>query len=324
MPVAQAPSGRVVVGRDRIGGRVKAAALAGVLTVLAVGPGGPATAQTYLPDVIQLPAGWQPEGIAVGGAGRTMFSGSRATGDIVAVDIVTGAVRLAVDAPEGRAALGLEQDRFGRLWVAGGATGQAYVYAPDGTTLAVYQLGDQPTFINDVVVTRDAAWFTDSQKPVLYKIPIGLDGSLGQPVVVPLTGDYVHQPGFNLNGIDVTPGGRWLLAVQSNTGRLFRIDPATGEATLVDLGGVVLTAGDGILVQGRTLYVVQNRLNKVSVFELDPRTFASGRQTGEITSPNFDVPTTVASLGNRLYLVNARFTTPATPTTPYTMVAVRR
>ena len=290
--------------------------------VLAVLPAPPAAGQTYMPDVISLPAGWQPEGIAVSGSGRTMLSGSRATGDVVAVDIVTGRLRLVVDAPAGRTATGLEEDRFRRIWVSGGATGQAYVYAANGTTLAVYQLGEAPTFINDVVITDDAAWFTDSNKPVLYKIPIGWDGSLGQAVTVPLTGEYVHTPGFNINGIDETPDGRWLLAVQSSTGLLYRIDPNTGEATVVDLGGEVLTNGDGILVQGRTLYVVQNRLNKVSVFELDPRTWASGHKTGELTSPNFDVPTTIASLGNRFYLVNARFTTPATPTTPYTMVAV--
>jgi len=153
-------------------------------------------------------------------------------------------------------------------------------------------------------------------------VPIALDGTLGQPLTVPLSGDYVHAAGTNLNGIDLTADGRWLLAVQSNTGILYRINPATGHATRVDLGGVVLTAGDGILVVGRTLYVVQNRLNKIAVFELDPRTWTSGVKTGELTSPNFDVPTTVAGLGTRLYLVNARFTTPATPTTPYTIVSI--
>jgi hypothetical protein len=36
------------------------------------------------------------------------------------------------------------------------------------------------------------------------------------------------------------------------------------------------------------------------------------------------VPTTVAAFGNTLYLVNARFSTPATPQTPYWITAVRR
>ena len=41
-----------------------------------------------------------------------------------------------------------------------------------------------------------------------------------------------------------------------------------------------------------------------------------------ITSPRFDVPTTVARFGNRLYLPNARFTTPPTPSTPYSVTQV--
>ncbi len=56
--------------------------------------------------------------------------------------------------------------------------------------------------------------------------------------------------------------------------------------------------------------------------DLNPRRFTSGTVAGELTSANFDIPTTIASLGNRLYLVNARFSTPPTSTTPYAMVAV--
>ena len=79
----------------------------------------------------------------------------------------------------------------------------------------------------------------------------------------------MHQPGFNLNGIARTPDGEALLVVQSNTGLLFRVDPATGEATTVDLGGTLLSNGDGLLVVGRTLYAVQNAMNRVAVVELN-------------------------------------------------------
>ena len=105
--------------------------------------------------MIALPAGWLPEGIAKG-PGTTMFSGSRATGDVIAVNVATGTTRLAVDAPAGRSATGLEQDRWGRLWVSGGATGQGYVYAADGSPVATFSFGTPPTsFINDVVITRE-------------------------------------------------------------------------------------------------------------------------------------------------------------------------
>ena len=313
----------MAVGEVTVRQWFRRAAVAGLLTAMALVPWSPVSAQTVLPEVIALPNGWQPEGIARG-PGATMYSGSRATGDVIAVNVVTGQTRLVVDAPPGRTAAGLEQDRWGRLWVSGGATGQAYVYAPDGTPLATFQLGTPPsTFINDVVITREAAWFTDSQDAALYRIPIDRRGVIGEPQRVPLTGEYQHQPGFNINGIDATPGGRWLIVIQSNTGFLYRVDPGTGEATRIDLGGATLPNGDGILVDGRRLYVVQNRLNQVAVVELDPRTYASGEVVRTLTSPNFDVPSTVASFGNRLYLVNARFTTPAGPTTPYTMVAIR-
>ena len=149
-------------------------------------------------------------------------------------------------------------------------------------------------------------------------------GSLADPgdvEVVPLGGDYVHQPGFNLNGIARTPDGDALLVVQSSTGLLFRVDPSTGEATTVDLGGTLLSNGDGLLVVGRTLYAVQNAMNRVAVVELN-KAGTEGEVTGFLTDPRFDIPTTVAAFGNRLYLPNARFTTPPMPTTPYNAVGI--
>jgi sugar lactone lactonase YvrE len=181
-----------------------------------------------------------------------------------------------------------------------------------------------PSFVNDVIVAPDAAWFTDSLNPVLYKVPLDRHGGLpdqDEVVTVPVTGDLVFQEGFNVNGISRTPDGKGLLLVQSNTGRLFRVDPADGVTTEVDLGGESLPNGDDILLSGRTLYVVQNQLNQVAVVRLD-RTGNSGTVVERVTDPRFDVPTTVAAFANRLYLTNARFGTEPTPTTPYTAVAI--
>jgi sugar lactone lactonase YvrE len=140
---------------------------------------------------------------------------------------------------------------------------------------------------------------------------------------VPLTGDYVHQPGFNANGIARTPDGTALLIVQSATGLIFRVDPATGVTSTVDLGGYVVTNGDGLLVIGHTLYAVQNQLNKVAVFELNGAG-TTGSLVDTLTDPRFDIPTTVAAFGDRLYLPNARFSTPPTPDTVYTANAINR
>jgi sugar lactone lactonase YvrE len=174
-----------------------------------------------------------------------------------------------------------------------------------------------------VVLTDEAAFFTDSSKAVLYEIPFGPHGELPATfTTIPLTGDFLLTPGaINANGIAETPDGRALLIVQTNTGTLFRVDPATGVTKQVDLGGEVLTGGDGILVEGNRLYVVQNRLNTIGVFQLD-RSGATGTLVTKVTDPRFDVPTTVAPFGDRLYLPNARLGTPPTPEAPYNAVAI--
>jgi hypothetical protein len=130
-------------------------------------------------------------------------------------------------------------------------------------------------------------------------------------------------PGFNLNGIDATADGKTLVVVQSATGKLFRVTAATGATKTIDLGGATVTNGDGLLLVGRALHVVQNRDNKISVVTLR-RGLASGAVTRAITDSDFDVPTTVDRLGNRLYAVNARFGTTPGPDTPYSVVQVRR
>ena len=61
--------------------------------------------------------------------------------------------------------------------------------------------------------------------------------------------------------------------------------------------------------------MVQNRLNQVAVVKLNRRGTA-GQLVDTLTSPEFDVPTTVAAYKGSLYLPNARFSTP--PTRPPT------
>jgi sugar lactone lactonase YvrE len=274
------------------------------------------------PEEIALPDGHMPEGIEV--AGNTFYSGSRRDGSVYAGDVRTGEGAILVPGVAGRVATGLKIDR-GRLFVSGANTGNAYVYdAKTGAELASYAFATAPTFINDVVVTKDAAWFTDSQKPVLYRVPLGPGGEPGTTfTTVPLTGDYVHQAGFNVNGIDARPDGKTLVIVQSSTAKLFTVttDGVTDEIELAD--GATAANGDGILLDGRVLWVVQNQLNRVAKFKLSAQ-FDSGRLLTLITHPRFDIPTTVAERGKFLFLVNARFSTPPTPDTPYWITAVEK
>ena len=294
----------------------------GALAALALGGAQAATPKAF-PETIPLPNGFQPEGIAIGG--NTFYVGSIPTGAIYRGNLRTGKGAVLVPGEAGKAAIGLSLDR-GRLFVAGGSTGEGYVYdARTGRELARYVLTTGATFVNDVVVTRTAAWFTDSVNQVLYRVALGPAGrpGPGSPVQpIPLTGDIQYTTGFNANGIDATPNGKQLVIVQSNTGKLFTVTPA-GVTREIDLGGGSVPNGDGILLAGKILYVVQNRDNKIARIALDPR-LRSGRITGYLTDPDFRVPTTIDDHGRRLYAVNARFGTPPTPTTDYDLVQLRK
>lgn len=274
------------------------------------------------PKRIDLPDGFQPEGIAT--AGERFYVGSIPTGAVYRGNLRTGRGALLVRAREGRSAIGLKADR-GRLFVAGGETGKAFVYdAEAGRPIATFRLSSGGSFINDVVVTERAAWFTDSFKPVLYRLALrenGRPGPRSDVETVALTGEYVHQPGFNVNGIDADPDGT-LVIVQSSTGTLFTVTSA-GVTKKIDLGDGSVPNGDGILLDDSRLYVVQNQLNVVAKIELEDD-LSSGRIVRRITDRSLDVPTTIADRGNRLYAVNARFGTPATPTTDYWITQLRK
>ena len=281
------------------------------------------SAAAAFPQVIQLPRGFQPEGIEVG-RGTTFYVGSVANGAIYRGDLRSGNGAVLVAGQVGKAATGIELDRFNRLFVAGAGTGDAYVYnARTGALLRMYDFASADTFINDVVVTRSAAYFTDSRKAVLYVVPIGTGGALGEFRTLSLSGDFALGSGFNLNGIDATPNGKTLVAVQTNTGKLFRIDPGSGATRTISLGGESLPNGDGILLTGKRLYVVQNQLNRVAVVSLAAN-LSSGRVITRLTDPDFAVPTTIDDHGRRLYAVNARFGTPSPSTAEFQVVQLAK
>lgn len=278
-----------------------------------------------LPSRIDLPDGFQPEGIASGPRHR-LYVGSLADGTILKVNPANGAVRTLVPGVVGKAALGLEVDWRGRLWVAGGGGQEVRVYSTrTGALLKTYTF---PTagFLNDLVVTRRAVYVTDSVNQQMGVIPLGRHGRLKDPSkakVRALTGDIVYAPGFNANGIARKAG--WLVIVQTNTGKLFRVNPRTGVTKAINLHGLDVTNGDGLTIRGRWLYVVRNFDNKVDVYKLGPR-LLSARFKGSITKtgPNgLDVPTTAAFSLGKLWAVNARFTTAPTPTTDYWITKLR-
>jgi hypothetical protein len=192
--------------------------------------------------------------------------------------------------------------------VAGGASKGIYVYDSEtGEDVADFSIPDAG-FINDVVLTRKAAYFTDSLVQRFYRVKIGRHGRLSEPRIVPITGDFVYTEDFNANGIEEVGNGRRLIMVKSNTGQLFSVKPRSGRSREIELDGTVVN-GDGLLLRGKTLYVVRNRDNRIAVVDLR-RDLREGEIEEELTDPLLDVPTTIAPFGRFIYAVNARFERP--------------
>ncbi len=191
-----------------------------------------AAANDSFPKIIQLPNGWRPEGIAAG-KGNDFYVGSLANGAVYKGDLRTGVGAILVPGQTGRLTVGLKySERSKLLFTAGGGAGVARVFSGEtGAEVATIPLSGAPAFINDVVVTREAAYFTNSQKPEVYKVLLANNGELTNPVQVQtltLSGDWQQVTGFNANGIDATNNGKQLIVVNSTTGLLYTVDPNSG------------------------------------------------------------------------------------------------
>ena len=277
-------------------------ALPTLVLVLSAVMAGSISAAAY-PDRLELPDRFSPEGIATG-RGHTFYAGSLAGAGIVRGDYRTGEAEPLVTV--GGPFVGMKVDARNQLWVAGGPAGSGHVFDADsGATLTTFQFTTEASFVNDVVVTGAAAWFTDSFRGVIYRVDLGT-GAISE---LDLTALAPAAAGvFRLNGIDATPNGKTLVAVNSTDGELYRIDASTEVVTTIELG-VSLNA-DGLLLDGHTLYAVRNQGN-VAVIEL-ANDLSSGMVVDQLTG-DLDVPTTVARFGSSLYVVNARFRPPGTP-----------
>jgi hypothetical protein len=276
---------------------------------------------------IELPNGFFPEGIE-SGRGTSFFVGSLIDGAIWRGDLRTGSGAVLAPGETGQVSVGIAYEASrDRLWVAGGGpgfglgVGDVRVYdASSGALLATFFPPGDVGALNDVAITHDAVYVTDSFKAQLVVIPLPADGSLPSEdaaKLLPVSG-VTQTGGPNLNGIVAKSGV--LLVAETSTGKLFRVDPDTGIAAAVDLGGELLPGPDGLELRGNTLYVVGGGL--VTVVRLGAR-LASGVVLGVITDPGepnnplLDVPTTATVAAGRLWVVNARFTTPPTPDTEY-------
>src|SRR5215218_1710948 len=277
-------------------------------------------------QVIILPGATSAEGIAAG-RGAIFYAGDLFAGDIFRGNIQRGTAELFIDAPAGRMAVGMAADlRHDLLFVAGGFTGQAYVYdTRTGATVATYQFGAPPaTLVNDVALTKRGAWFTDSAQAQLYFVPVSRAGVPGSSFsTLTLSGPAADTSGeVNLNGIQATASGKTLIVAHSANGQLYTVDPITGASATI--AGVSVPNVDGLLLEAGRLWAVQNFSNQVARIRLDPH-LTSGVVEEVITSELFQVPTTAARFGSRLAVVNAKFDTGIPPTADqYEVILVDR
>jgi sugar lactone lactonase YvrE len=295
------------------------------------------------PSEIDLPDGFFPEGIAVG-QGSTFYVSSIATGSIYKGDLRTGEGEVFTEPTGPFTTLGLDIDPKNRVWVAGAASGTGRVYhGTTGELLAAYVFTDPgASLINDVIVTLDAAWFTDSGTQncdpnipglcfagttTIYKVTLEPGGRLpdatdpGAVEAIPVGVPDVYFS--NLNGIETMPGNAELVVVHNELGSLFRVNPTSGEATLLygPPHDEPLMGADGMTRLGSTLYVVENAAARIAVIQIDPAT-GMGALQEVLPVPGAQTPTTAALFGAAVYTVDARLATPFVG--PYKVFRVER
>lgn len=273
---------------------------------------------------IYLPPSVQVEGI-VHAAGTNFFVSDIRSAAIFLVDIDSGLVTTAIPPAQNRTALGMYVSR-GRLFVArGGRIGFGNGPGPSPPLLDVYDIATGTVLascpvnagaaVNDVAVDPDFAYYTDSLLGVVYKLRLARLGAceiekirLPRPFfkrTFELSAD-----GIRANGIIKYKQG--LVVANFGLATLFFIDLLNGNKgqQLLPIGS--LAGPDGLEIDrrkgGSLLYVAQPGENLVSVWKLsiDNRR-VSANFVRNITSGEFEAPTTVALSGRTLVVANSRF-----------------
>lgn len=293
------------------------------------------------PRIVDTLPGSYPEGFAIG-KGHTAYNGSP-LGSIYKVDLRSGqgGVLVPVQDPDPFNAcviLGMRVDpRTNYLFAAGCFAGNAFVYDADtGALIFEYQLNNSGEFgiVNDLTITKDAVYFTDSFRPVLYRLPLSKDGGIplnpAAATEIPLPDVFINNDPFCCtgNGIVSTPNGRTLIIGHSNLAQLYRFDTATGDVEQIAVDGLLTGFLDGIAMHGDTLYIMTpydppgppDSIDRIQVVELDKGNL-SGTLVDTITGPDLDGVASGAIFGNSLYVNNGRYTLfdlgPPPPDTPY-------
>ena len=259
-----------------------------------------------------------PEGIAYSAHSGAFFTGSTTNGDVVRIDVQTGVASLfASGADQERAdCRGMKVDSKERLWICGGEENKVHVLDAKGKLIqtwdlkAMYNAG----FLNDCAVDDQYIYFTDSRVQKIYRAPTA--GSQPGPVEEWLNFTNQQIPygtGFNANGIVLTPDGKYVIIVVSNTGKLYRIDRNSKAVAEIMINAPV-TAGDGLWLIGETLYVSRNSTNKIFPVKLSDD-YSKGTVGAEF-GDNLLFNTTIARAGNYFLVVNSQLNRRPSATNP--------
>ena len=274
-----------------------------------------------VPEQFELPGqNIFPEGIAYDEETDDFFVSGTSDGTIFRGNVEEGSeteVFLEGGQDNRASAVGMTVDD-GRLYIAGRDTGRVFVYnTENGELIQSFENDRGNSLINDAVATPDGSvYFTDSFAPVLYWLS-GSGEDLAFEEYIDFEGTPVeYRDGFNLNGIVAAGDGRYLISVQYNTGDLFRIDVESREIVQIDLGDSSLATGDGLVLDGQTLYVVRNEPGDVVPVELS-EDFTSGEAGEGFGGSSLQYPTTAAKYDDRLLVVNSRFG--GDPSQPFTV-----
>lgn len=266
-----------------------------------------------------------PEGVSYNPTTGQFYVGATSDGTLYQGD-VNGPDAMTVFSEAGAdgrtAAVGTKVDADGNLWVAGGRTGSMFVYdTTDASLIAKFTTPEGEAFINDMAITESGVYFTDSFRPILWRVT-DLESGEAEPWL-DFTGTAIqYTPGFNLNGIVSVADDRYLIVVHLIEGELYRIDTLTKEVTHIDTGVVPLTGGDGLAVIDETVYVTRNSFSEiVPIILADNYTRGTGGIV--ITSFLFAYPTTIAHTGNTFLVANSQFDRQGgTPVLPFTVLQI--
>jgi hypothetical protein len=282
------------------------------------------TSRVIWPDLIPIPVGFEAEGIELGKdqdffVGTVSWSGNLTnSGAIYKGNLLTGEGHVLVP-PTGKPVAGLSYDaRTDYLYAAtghsGGFAGPRWecgikVYtATSGRLLGEIIFGDDMA-INDVLVTDTAVYCTDSVSTTLYKLPLEDDGKVFSSTVekIEMTG-FEMAEGYNANGLVGDFDGKELVIINITTGVLYLVNTESGAATPVNVQGdeQLFADGDGLYMDGRTLYIMQNFAQKIAVVDLSDD-LTQGTFVKNIVSDDFSIPTTITGFGNCIYAINTHF-----------------